>query len=153
MNAVPSLLETGHEISSDVEDLRAFFEAARQEILRASSDDDIRYWCGLLMTRLYETGVALAGSESAFHASYPERFDSLQTARQWSEHPSAHIGHLLPFLKTFGRWLIREAERHWGGNAFALPRWRRFPTSLDSLPASRTHRPGWQGRKRRYPPA
>ena len=107
---------------------RQELESARRRLMETVDDDEARQWCVWIMQRAVTLAERIAG-ESSFAQRFPSQARSLAQARRLVEHPTAHVGKLLPFLKTFGRWLVKEAERQSGDSAQALPRWRRLQTS------------------------
>jgi hypothetical protein len=85
---------------------------ARDGMLNADDEDEVRRWCRCAALRILETGVCLAGSEGGFLAQYPAQKIAFTEIMRLSHQPGSHVGHLLPLMKSFGGWLTREAERH-----------------------------------------
>jgi hypothetical protein len=105
--------------------LRNALTLAREGILNNDRDADIQRWCRWIMQRLIQACATLAtdgvtrrkvaGPELCvlFARRYPGTRVTpyLRQAIEWAEEPTAHLGKLLPFLKRFGRWVVREMER------------------------------------------
>ncbi|MGC4047804.1 MAG: hypothetical protein QM758_28755 [Armatimonas sp.] len=104
--------------------LRRDLDSARQAILDAPTEAEARHWCAWAMNRLL-VAAALLTEDVPFEERFPERSGDLRYARLLAHSPTAHVGKLLPFLKTFGRWVVRESERGTGESAGSLPRWRK----------------------------
>jgi hypothetical protein len=108
----------------DSRELRAAIESARDAIFRTTDEEETRRWCRWVMEYLKRASERLVEGKPFSHV-YPEQAGLYARVLRYHDAPISHVGVLATLLKRFGRWLVQETERRFGGDAGALPRWKR----------------------------
>lgn len=108
----------------DSRELRVAIESARDAIFHTTDDEEAQRWCRWVMEYLKTASEKLTEGRP-FSLVYPEQADLYARVLRYHQAPIAHAGVLAALLKSFGRWLVQETERRFGGDAGALPRWKR----------------------------